>query len=465
MTARLWAQTLVAIFVLFNTSAASAQPVGSAEPPRSFAVVSDLHFDPFATPALVQALAASMPSEKQVTSASDSVQTFSRFGEDTNLPLLFSAMKALSRAAGSSDFVLVPGDLLAHRFEERAAAALGTVPDAQAVRELTTNTMRYVAGSLQAALPGRPIILALGNNDSDCGDYRIEPQGAFLAATRDTVRQLAGEDLVAAEFNETYLAGGYYRMRHPTLQKTTILVVNDVLWSREYRNSCGDNGLAAATAMMSWLERELINARNEERRVWLVHHIPVGVDSYISLRNTSTLTCPFPVTSFLKEPFASRFLNLLRVFASTLQASFSGHTHRDSYRLVADGVKPVGLDKIAPAISPVFGNAPGFHVFDYNLKSGELSDFSTWYLANLELVGGDIAADWQQEYTFTQAYGEPAYSAESVDRILRAGKTRHDTFRRVYAAGDTETVTAAKADICAIRNLDAASFEGCVCEQ
>ena len=308
MTSRLWAQTLVAIFVLSDIGAAVAQPVGSAEAPRSFAVISDFHFDPFSTPALAQELATSIPSERQVISASDSVQTFSRFGEDTNLPLLSSAMTALSRAAGSADFVLMPGDLLAHRFEERAASALGTVPDAQAVRELTTNTMRYVAGSLQAALPGRPIILALGNNDSDCGDYRIEPQGAFLAATRDTVRQLAGQDLVAAEFNETYLAGGYYRIRHPTLPKTTILVVNDVLWSREYRNSCGDDGLAAATAMMSWLERELIDARNEERRVWLVHHIPVGVDSYISLRNTGTLTCPFPVTSFLKEPFASRFL-------------------------------------------------------------------------------------------------------------------------------------------------------------
>src|SRR6476620_8508557 len=106
MTARLWAQTLATLFVLSDISAASAQPVGAAEPTRSFAVVSDLHFDPFAPPALVQALAASMPSEKHVASASDSVQTFSRFGEYTNLPLLFSAMKALSRAAGSSDFVL-----------------------------------------------------------------------------------------------------------------------------------------------------------------------------------------------------------------------------------------------------------------------------------------------------------------------------------------------------------------------
>ena len=24
-------------------------------------------------------------------------------------------------------------------------------------------------------MPGKPIILALGNNDSDCGDYQIDP--------------------------------------------------------------------------------------------------------------------------------------------------------------------------------------------------------------------------------------------------------------------------------------------------
>jgi hypothetical protein len=470
VTSRLSALSALALFVLTAVGDAGAQAGASDEASRSFAVISDIHFDPISTPGMAEMLVASRPDEGQATFGSEGAQAFSRFGEDTNLALLSSAMAALSHAAGTSDFLLVTGDLLAHRFEERAASALGTTPNAQAVRELTTKTVGYVARSLQAALPGRPIILALGNNDSDCGDYRIAPQGAFLAATRDTVRQLAGPDLVAADFDETYMAGGYYRMRHPTLPKTTILVLNDVLWASEYRNSCGDNGLAAANAMMSWLERELIEARTEARRIWLVHHIPVGVDSYASLQHTAASACPSSVTLFLNEPFASRFLTLLRTFASTLQASFSGHIHRDSYRLVMDGDRPVGLDKIAPAISPIFGNAPGFHVFNYNPQAGGPSNFSTWYLANLEHVSGNVSADWRQEYNFTEAYGEATYSMDSVGRVLQAvsgstaaGETMRKTFDRVYAGVQSGTGADAVADICAISNLDAASFKTCVC--
>ena len=163
-------------------------------------------------------------------------------------------MKALSRAAGSSDFVLVPGTVLAHRFEERAAVALGTVPDAQAVRELTTNTMRYVAGSLQAALPGRPIILALGNNDSDCGDYRMSRRGHFSLqpaiqcvswgarnpSARSSIRHTLQADITACVIQR--------------FKRRLILVVNDMFWSANIATAAVDNGLAAATAMMSSLE-------------------------------------------------------------------------------------------------------------------------------------------------------------------------------------------------------------------
>ena len=57
---------------------------------------------------------------------------------------------------------------------------------------LAATTSNYVAEAIALSLPGKPIILALGNNDSDCGDYQIDPGGPYLAATRETVRRLAG---------------------------------------------------------------------------------------------------------------------------------------------------------------------------------------------------------------------------------------------------------------------------------
>ena len=100
----------------------------------------------------------------------------------------------------------------------------------------------YVADALRTALPDRPILIALGNNDFECGDYQLEPGGAFLASMSNTVRDLAGADRLAPDFNQTFQAGGYYAMRHPTLADVTILVVNDVLWSTDYQDTCGTDG-------------------------------------------------------------------------------------------------------------------------------------------------------------------------------------------------------------------------------
>ena len=140
---------------------------------------------------------------------------------------------------------------IASRSSQRRRLAPRPIPEQS--ETLTAKTALYVADALRTALPGRPILIALGNNDSECGDYQLEPGGAFLASLRDTVRDLAGPDRLAQDFDQTLQAGGYYAMRHPTLADVTILVVNDVLWStrlpgrlwhRWRSDSRGDDGLA-----------------------------------------------------------------------------------------------------------------------------------------------------------------------------------------------------------------------------
>jgi sphingomyelin phosphodiesterase acid-like 3 len=462
----------VFLFVLtsFATGDISAR---AAEPSGIIAVVSDIHFNPFSTRDLATRLASSEPEEWPAIFASAGWPGFSGRGEDTNEALLASTLNALSTTAGGADLVVVSGDLLAHRFEELAAQSLGAVPEAVIARALAAKTALYVAEALRAALPDRPILLALGNNDSECGDYRLEPGGSFLAALSGTVRNLAGSDRVALDFNQTFHAGGYYAMRHPTLPGVTILAVNDVLWSTDYQDACGTDGAAAAEAMMAWLERQLGDARAAGRRIWLVHHIPVGIDPYRTLQAPAGSSCPAQVTSFLKEPFASRFEMLLRDYAATIQAGFSGHTHQDDYRLLMNADVAVGVEKVAPSISPIFGNNPGFHLFNYEPRTGEVTDFSTWYLANLEQASANIPGEWRREYVFTETYGERSYSAAAVKRLadamLQAGAAGEDlrsTFRRLHPVGHGEIPAGdLAAYACAIDNPTASSYTSCYCDR
>jgi sphingomyelin phosphodiesterase acid-like 3 len=196
-----------------------------------FAVISDIHFDPFA------------PKD----------QATSRVGEDTNRALLTSGLGAFARLMAVADFAIVPGDFLTHGFNAKAAASLGVDPSSPAVDDVAAKTTLFVADALAGALGGKPAFVALGNEDSKCGDYKIEPGGAYLAATREAVRRLVGAERLEPDFAETWTAAGYYAARHPTLANGLIVVLNDVVWSPQYRDACGSNGLAAAQAMMGWL--------------------------------------------------------------------------------------------------------------------------------------------------------------------------------------------------------------------
>jgi len=431
----------------------------------TFAVVSDIHFNPFDPPVLAATLLRSAPENWPTAFASVTGQAMSGIGHDTNHALLTSSLAAVARATAGADFAIVPGDFLAHRFDTKTAAALGVDTRSPAVLEMSVKTTLFVADALAQALGGKPAFIALGNEDSSCGDYRIEPGGAYLAATHEAVRRLVGGERLEADFAETWAAGGYYAARHPTVANGLIIVVNDVMWSPMYQDACGSHGLAAADAMMRWLRDRLARQRAAGGRVWMVHHIPWGVDAYSTL-HANAASCPAKIVPFLKEPFAAELRALLADYSDVVQASFSGHTHFDDYRLLIDRTGTViALNKVSPAISPIFGQNPGFQIFDYDKRTGAPSDFSTWYLSNAGNAA--TAADWRQEYSFTEAYRQPRYSPDIIGTLWQAmskdGPAR-DTYRRLYKVGRGELgADGLAAYVCAIGHLDATSFAACWC--
>ncbi len=452
---------LLAALIAFGHSARAD------EVPGTFGLISDIHFDPFDPPDIAEQLAAAPVADWQGIFATIEEQAMSPWGRDTNYALFASSIAAFAKTAAAADFALVPGDFLAHEFEKKAAQALGINPTDDKVREIAVKTTIFIGNSIARALPDKPIILALGNNDSDCGDYEITPGGHYLAETRDMVHRLAGADLLASDFDETYAAGGYYAVAHPGLPKTRILVVNDVLWSAKYRDACGSGGEAAAEAMLGWLRKQLAEIEAAGDAAWLVHHIPWGIDPYSTAHSHET-ACTAKVVPFLREPYASAFIALLRQYRDIVQASYSGHVHTDDYRLLIDeGDIALGLQKIPPAISPIYQQNPGFQLITYNLGTGIPTDFSTYYLVNLDQASLDVSGDWRFEYTFTDAYGLSEYSAEGVAKMvadIKAGGAAAETYRRLYMVSHGELPEKdLPAYFCAMIRLEPDAYTECYC--
>src|ERR1700730_10410971 len=182
----------------------------------------------------------------------------------------------------------------------------------------------------------------------------------------------------ALVFDRDWASHGNYSVRMRTLR---IIFPNTVFFSLHYQNACGSADLPdPAQATLAWLETELAAARQARERVWLVDHIPPGVDGFATLQHGS---CPSEIIPMWNQGYAAPFDALLRRNADTIAASFAGHTHMDDFRLLGEANGYYGFTLITPALSPIFGQNPAFRTVVYD-PAGPIVDHTTYYLANLE---------------------------------------------------------------------------------
>jgi hypothetical protein len=422
--------------------------------------ISDIHFDPFVDPSIAQALRAGEPGQLQEVLALAAGRGLPAYGSDSNAALLLAALRALERLASSADIVVMPGDLLSHHFNRDAANVFGAPADSEEVRTFAGTTTRFVIEAVHQAAGGRPVVYALGNEDAACGDYAIVPNGAYLTEVGQAVKAAAGPDLLDPSFDRTFTAGGWYAMRHPGLRRGTIVVLNTVLWSSRYRDRCGTGGKDAALGQLAFLRAALGEARERGEKVWLVAHIPPGIDAHGSVVTADP--CRRQPVMYLREAYQAEFLELLQEHAPTITAILNGHVHKDGYRTFAGGDAGPAFAKIIPSISPIFGNNPAMQEMAYD-DAGRLIGLTTWRL--------DLSAKrgaWSKEYVFSEAYGVPL-GPEAVQAIAEAAQAgRNDAavqrFAKSYPTGhDAPTGRDLKAIACAVDRLAPSGFMSCLC--
>ncbi len=247
---------------------------------------------------------------------------------------------------------------------------------------------------------------------------------------------------------------------------TLIVVLNDILWSQRYVDACGRDGAAAGRAQMDWFAATLAAQAAAGGRVWLVHHIPWGIDPYATEHSRAD-TCRARVTPLLADTYAEGFLGLVRDHAAMIDLGLSGHVHTDDYRLLLDDAgRPLMADKVIPAISPIFGQNPAFQIFTYDRDSGMPTDFAAIRLANLPDLG-PAEAEWMRAYVFSEAYGAPGYSPEAVATLwngLGQGGRIRDAYAGNYNSGHGALASASlDGYACAVGYPDPSGYAACYC--
>jgi sphingomyelin phosphodiesterase acid-like 3 len=445
-------------------------------------LISDIHFDPFHDPAKVQELVRAPVTQWQsilsASPSSDQSQAFAALqqschaiGVDTPFALLHSSLQAMRARQPDAKFMTVSGDLMAHAFTCRYSTLFpGSAPaDYQA---FVLKTLSFVVGELRATFPGTPIYAGLGNNDSGCGDYQLDAGSDFLALAGRIVSEglpQSQQQQAIKDFGE----GGYYSitMAEP-MRDTRLIVVNDLFLSSRYSTCAGTPDSAPANQQLSWLEQQLAQARKSGQRVWVMGHIPPGIDPYSTISGFRDVCGGQSPVMFLSS---DRMTDLMVEYADVVRLGIFGHTHMDEVRLLEpEGAEPqneevhLAVIKIVPSISPVDGNNPSFTVARVNPSSAVLDNFEVIAASNQT----GIAANWAKEYDYAQTFDQTQFSPLTVKKMIDGFSIDHgantpasEAYLRHYFVGDRAALLSPfwPQYVCALNNYTAKGYAACVC--
>lgn len=439
-----------------------ASPAAAGE--GRFLLISDIHFDPFYDGSLFGRLR-ELPADRWagVLEGSRPAGVNPR-GTDSNYALLKGALDEAHARLPDPDFVLYPGDLMAHRWQAKydRLAPKSHRDDPAAYRAFTTEAIRFLAAEFRKRYPDAAILPTLGNDDSYCGDYAVEPDGPFLAMFAATWGPLLGAGPDRGAFRETFARGGYYTLPLPGPAKHRLVVLNSVLFSVNYNDACAPGGGTPALDQLRWLDEALGRAGAAGEAVWLLMHIPPGINSFNS---AASVPRGGPAATFWQPELTGRFLQVVRRHPGTIRAAFAGHTHMDDFRVIPGAPGRDIPCKIAPAISPIFGNNPGFQVYRYDRASGAPEDYRCYFLPDRPDAPGE-GGGWAPEYDFRTAYGLGPPAADSFTRLAAAmaeGGGARRLYSKFYGVGAPPEFTARTIEYyrCAIANVTPAEFLTC----
>ena len=441
----------------------------SAQPEKGhFLHISDLHFNPFYDGSLFQQLDAQPVENWAAILEKSQPPGFNPVGQDSNYALIKSTLDQVVRHSPAPDFLLVSGDFMAHNWQTNydQLAKQSHLVDPRAFQAFNAKAIQFLAAEFKRRYPTTAILPTLGNDDADCNDYAITPDGPFLAMFAAAWAPLLGPGADRAAFVRTFSQGGHHSLKLPHVKDHRLIVVNSVFFSAKYANTCGKSDQTPALDQLRWFAGELEQARASGETVWLLMHIPPGLDSFAT---SQSIQKNGPVVSLWKPEWTSRFVQLLEQYPKTIQATFAGHMHMDDFRVIVMRGEPMFFTKLAPAISPIYGNNPGYEIIHYDRQTGAIENYELDYLTNLSTGGKPTApkaGSWAIEYDFRSTYGFSGLNPHTIFQLasgLKANTAFQQSFMKFYTVSAPPSINSQTIDIfaCATRSVTPAEFEEC----
>lgn len=348
---------------------------------------------------------------------------------DTSAELFDDLLRQMKQVDPDAPVIIVSGDFVAHAMP----------------RDRVLNTIREATRRLNAAFPKAQFVLTLGNNDSTCGDYETQHNGAFLSEVARAWQPLVSRGGGASDFIRSFSATGSYVAHLP--QHVDAAVLDDVPFAFRYADVCAGDGSQFVPNALASLGRDLTPASSSKRTTWIVTHLPPGLDTYTSTHVTRQI---FSIT-FLRANAQAPLMQFAKAPQNRVSLMIAGHTHKFAFR-DADGIPAV----LVPSVSPLMQNNPSFLLlqFDANGTPGRLSEWA-------------LEGETWSRFDDTRAMGMRAIDIDSIRSLnerMEDDSALLDRFARDYTAGGDSELTQRnwRGYWCAQTTVDFGRYRNCI---
>jgi hypothetical protein len=437
---------VVAIGVLLisgcgGASAVTTPPVIIAAPASAYQIVSisDLHFNPLYDSSLFSQLVANDPSQWEDIFGGSTVTAPSGGGADTNYPLLRLTMVSMNQNMANSPVVLFTGDLLGHNIPQNYCKSyltlnndpvnantvgICTASQSAAIDQFIDKTFKFVASEIQTAVGSNTVIYAPGNIDTYAGSAGPDP--SFLADNEAIVYNLLLEQDADPSFTTTFPSGGYYfsQLQRPGVRVIALNSNSFVSGSPTYNN---------ASTELQWLSQQLQSAQAQGQKVWILMHVPPGVNSQSTAQVAAVPSDvdASNVSMMWDSGLQSTFISTLQQYPGVVTLMLAGHTHMDEFRILPTGDV---LEQL-PGISPCFGNNPTYKVITIRPDTLTATDYQSidYNLATMPSQFGTL-------YQFSSTYGFNSQSnlgnsLTTLYPLLNSTESDRDIYTLLYTSG------------------------------
>lgn len=452
-------RNLAVFALLLGFTAAFAAESPTTPLNENFLTIADIHFDPFlscgkTSPCkLIDTLRAA-PAKDWAGILAKADNTMPRYGEDSNYPLLTSTLNAAKNIAATQHvkYVIVLGDFLGHDYRSDYNH-FSSDKSSASYRQFVLKTMQFVSMQLAATFPNIDVYSTIGNNDSYGGDYVTNADGHFFRDMTSVFSKLIVSKENRARMLKSFPNAGYYSVILSKPLNLRLIVINSNLFSYKAQ---GKNTDKSANAQLAWVHAQLEDAKKQNQKVFIAMHIPVGIDVYASLRVKL-----FTLMELWKTQYLNRFQDELKAYAPQVAAVLAGHLHSDWFQVLTFNNSQEIPVTGTPSVSPIFGNNPGFKVYNYSLGTKALQDFATYYYPL------NTQHAWTEEYDFNHVYQANCPGCPIIKgmELIEGTGQLAEKYKTFYSVGTSNQPIVDKwypYYWCAIRQVNAQGYKECV---